>query len=417
MTVKNNVLWYILRSLEVSMQALVLFVITLMLFGKVYTLDNNYVVFCLGVSAVPVLILYLARWSVKQNLLLLFVHMGIGGFLVTRGTTAEERLAYWLLCIVLLIYSFSLCGKNHQVSQEKIPIGFGCIFLIAIIFGIPTAGANIGCVVMYAGGFFLILQILYKNYDSVNKYIMLNHGIANFPIRQVVAVNSFQMMILVSFFVGVMLIVGSDRINKMTVALGSLLWGIVKSLLRIFFSVGKDLEQGSSFVSEGMETNGIGELHAIANESFLTDIWNGLSTVVGSFVGVGVVVGLCVAVTVGITKGIRNLSGESVTDSKEFLVPGEMREFQIRSRSRKKNIGKGTNAKVRKLYKARVEKETEHGNNKTKEIMTASEITGIYLPDASEMVTSIYQKARYGKNCVTNEEVDIFKKELTEARL
>ena len=418
MTVKNNVLWFILRILEVSMQILILFVIALMLFRNVYVLDKDYVVFCGRVSAVPVLILYLARWNLKQNILLLLVHVLIGIFLVTRGTTAEERLAYLLLCIILLIYSFSLCGKNHQASQEKIPIGFGVLFVIAIIYGVPAAGESISWVVMYAGGFFLILQILYKNYDSVNKYIMLNHRIANFPISQVVAVNSFQMMILVSLFVGVMLIVGSDRINKMVVALGSWLWEIIKYLLRIFLSIGKEWEQGSSFVPESMETNGIEALQAIADESFLTDIWNGLGMVVASIVGVVLIVGLCVAVTVGITKVLRNLSGESVIDRKEFVVPGEIREFQMkRTRSKKKSMGKGTNAKIRKLYKARVEKEAEREDNKTKEMMTASEITGTYLSDVSEMVTNIYQKARYSQNCVTDEEVGMFKKELQETVL
>ena len=150
------------------MQIIILFVIALMLFRNVYVLDKDYVVFCGRVSAVPVLILYLARWNLKQNILLLLVHVLIGIFLVTRGTTAEERLAYLLLCIILLIYSFSLCGKNHQASQEKIPIGFGVLFVIAIIYGVPAAGASIGWVVMYAGGFFFILQILYKNYDKAS---------------------------------------------------------------------------------------------------------------------------------------------------------------------------------------------------------------------------------------------------------
>lgn len=427
MTGKNNVLWYLLRGLEVSMQALLFFAIALMLFGNVFLMGSKQIVFCAGISVLSAAVLYVVRRVIKQNILLILLHLGMGIFFLTRGGTGEERLAYLLFGGGVLLYSLLLCGNGGREAQEKVPIGFGCLFFAVMVYGSAMGVASIGFAAMYAGGIFFILQVLYKNYDSVNKYISLNRGIANFPIRQVVAVNSFQMTILVSLFSGVLLIVGCEKVSRMASALGGFLWESIKYLLRKLFSIGKDLEPGSTFVPEGGEGNGIAELHSIVQDSYLTDIWNGLGAVAGGVIGVVAVVGFCVAVTVGIAKAIRNLSGETGTDIKEFVVPGETREFYVgRNKRKKQRFGKGNNAKVRKLYKAQVEKRASRaecawddnagggssaGGGIIRENMTASEITERYLSDASEMVTPIYQKARYGKeSAVTEEELGRFRR-------
>ena len=95
-------------------------------------------------------------------------------------------------------------------------------------------------------------------------------------------------------------------------------------------------------------------------------------------------------------------------DVKEFIFAKDIRERSIKRRT-KSDLDKKLNKKVRSIYKAMVTRNATKKHNIINASMTPTEISNLYINQERETVTSIYEKARYGNDEVTKEEITILK--------
>lgn len=411
MTAKNNLLWIFLRILEMGMQILVFFIILLMLSYHIIGVSAAGIVGCLATSGLPVLALYLVRLLIKNNILIVVCHTAVAAFLLIRGVTPEEKLAYILLGVALLIYSFSLSNSDKKGGAEKIPIGFLTLFVVAAMLGKSAGLENIKWAGIYGGSIFIILQVLYLNFDNVNKYLCMNQEIAHLPVKQIVAVNTFQMSILVTLFCGIMILFSNKYVNRMVEIISGFVGGFITYIFRMIFSLGKDYKPKSVLTGGAGEGNGMDQMWAIVEESIWTDILNAIGMIFGSVIGVVLVIGFCVLIIVVVVKRLKNISFGGESDVKEFIVPGDVAEFQWRRKMRgKQEKGSGINYKARMLFKSHVIKAAARQGEQIRATMMPRELSGLYLGVQEKDVADIYEKARYSKENVTSEEIAVLKK-------
>ena len=411
-TAKNRVLRCLLRSMEAAMQILLFFVVLLMASCQFVSRDIRGIGKCFLLAALPVLVLYLTRLWVQNNVLILLTHIFVAVLVVTRGTTGDEIFAYIILSVALLVYSLSMGGTikmdsaTKRNSAEKLPLGFVCLFVAAIVLGRQMEFVQLETIGMYGGALFIILQILYMNFDSVNKYIVLNQGIANLPVKQIVWVNSFQMSVLVILFCGVTYLFGNSYVGRMVESISGFLGSVMKYLLRLLFSFGKDSRTKVYVPDESFGGGrGMQELWAIVEDTIWRDILNGIGMIFGSVVGSIGIIGLSALVLVLIIKKMKSMSFGGESDIKEFMVPSDVIEFFVSPKKKtEEEEVHGLNRKVRKLYKSYVKKRAAQKQGMVKGTMLPAEISEIYVEKEAGMVTEIYEKARYGSESVSAEE-------------
>ena len=411
MTAKNNLLWSFLRILEMGMQVLTFFIILLMLSYHIIGVSAAGILGCLLMSGLPVVALYFARLLIRNNMLNVVCHMAVAVFLFFSGVTPEEKLAYILLGVALLIYSFSLSNSGKKGGAEKIPIGFFCLFVVAAMLGKTAGLENIKWSGIYGGSIFIIFQVLYLNFDNVNKYLCMNQEIAHLPVKQIVAVNTFQMSILVTLFCGIMILFSNKYVNRAVEIISGFVGGFITYVLRVIFSLGKDYKPKSVLTGGPGEGNGMEQMWAIVEESIWTDILNAIGMIFGSVLGVVLVIGFCVLIIVVVLKKLKNISFGGESDVKEFIVPGDVVEFQWKRKKRgKQEKGSGSNFKARMLFKSRVMKAAAGRGEQIRATMMPHEISKLYLGAQEKDVADIYEKARYSKETVTGEEIAVLKK-------
>ncbi|MBO5336656.1 MAG: DUF4129 domain-containing protein [Lachnospiraceae bacterium] len=412
-TAKNRVLWCLLRSMEAAMQILLFFVVLLMASCQFISRNLWGIGKCFLLAALPVLVLYLTRLWAQNNVLILLTHIFVAVLVVTRGSTGDEIFAYIILSVSLLVFSLSIGGvaikrdsATKRNSAEKLPLGFVCLFVVAMVLGRQMEFVQLESIGMYGGALFIILQILYMNFDSVNKYIVLNQGIANLPVKQIVWVNSFQMSVLVILFCGVTYLFGNSYVGRMVESISGFLGSVMKCLLRLLFSFGKD---GRTKVYVPDESFGGGrgmqELWAIVEDTIWRDILNGIGMIFGSVVGSISIIGLSALLLVLIIKKLKSMSFGGESDIKEFMVPTDVIEFFVSPKKKtEEEEARGLNRKVRKLYKSYVKKRAVQKQGMVKGTMLPAEISETYVEKETVRVTEIYEKARYGSEPVSAEE-------------
>lgn len=400
----NRILVYCLRISEVVMQALVFFIILLMLYAFVSTRDIS-IVTCLLVSVLPVFVLYIARRHVHNGVILFMIHICAAAFIYIMGSTPAEKVVHIIAGAVLIIFSVSLSVKVQKDNQEKMPIGLISVFIVAVILGNYLESHSITLAGMYCGEVYIILQVVYHNFSNVNDFIMMNRDRTTLPVKQMITVNSFIMAILATLCIGVTLLFSNSYVNKMLHSVGLLMKDAVLSVLRFFFSL-LNYKEEESVITEPIEENGLTELQALAQDSASSDIINGILTIFG-IVLVTLVVILIIA---GLVRLIKTMgSSRSGEDVKEFILIKERKEFRIRQK-KKADREKSTNAKARKIYKSIVTKNAARCGNKINDSMVPADISKLYINGDQNLATDIYEKARYSNQQVTQQEVEALKK-------
>ena len=95
-------------------------------------------------------------------------------------------------------------------------------------------------------------------------------------------------------------------------------------------------------------------------------------------------------------------------DVKEFIFAKDIRDRSIKRR-KWSDFDNKLNKKARNIYKAMVTRNAIKKHDKIKASMTPTEISNLFINQESETATSIYEKARYGNEEVTKEEITILK--------
>lgn len=405
MSSRNLILVCCLRILEAGMQILVFFIILFMLSYTFVTEHDTRIITCLFISSIPVFVLYIARHHIHNSIVLFILHIGVAAFIFSMGNTAEEKVAYIIMGAILIIFSVSLCIKEQRENSEKLPVGLIGVFIGAVILGNYLGFDMITGAGIYCGEIYIILQVIHHNFSNVNHFIVLNRESKTLPAKQMIAVNTFIMSILITLCFGVIQIFGNGYVNRLLLSIVTLIKDAVFFVLRFLFSFGNH-EVKEPAAPNTLKDKGMAEFNALTQDSIWTNILNTIVTIIG----IALIIGFVILITVGLVRLVKRMgSSYSGEDVKEFIISKQNRESKIR-RGRKEEREITSNAKARKIYKSVVTKNAAKSGNKIIASMVPADISKLYINGDQNTATDIYEKARYSNKQITQEEIDTLKK-------
>lgn len=406
MNLINRVFLSSLRVMQIAMQFLVFLVSLIFLSHLSLFAEQTHMKTYLFLTAFPVLVLYIARYFIRNGFVLFFLHILIFPLLVKIGNIAGMPWSYGAMSLIWVIGSITFRTKHTR--NERMPEILVVVFIATVLFGNFIKSDMMIKTGLYTGVGFILLQILYYNFINFNYFIETNRTLTSLPIHQMLTVNFFIMGIVILVCVGSAFLFSHPAIEKMVLSTGRVLKYGISFLLRLLFR--GNHEQVNPPLPEKIMTEGpLNMLPIEAKDSIWTDILNGIGTGIGVIVGIGIIIFLFIKLYTTFINLIRNMNAaQNEQDEKEFILAKEFKEFRIK---RKKNNekDKSLNKKVRNLYKVIVTKNASKQGGSIKATMTPHEISNLYIHGEVDVATSIYEKARYGREEVSREDVERIK--------
>ena len=406
MVYKNTAAVYVLRAMELAMQLMVFSIIFILLYMGFFCRTDVGAVSCMAIISVPTVLLYIVRGWCPNRAVNVIAHAGalLYGFFVVQDEAG--RVAYFIAAAIMIIYSVSLILDSRNHFGEKMSAGMLVLFVGAMLAGGMTGTEVISRWAQYLGAAFMIVQVLYHNLNNLNDIMTINHGISNFPAGQMTKVNLFIMLTLCTVCAGAMLIINNTYVYRMLYALKKL----VLELLRRFFGL-FDIGGGApEFETSSQEQAAPSEGFPGAMESgLLQDILNGIAMLLGIVVLIAAVIFLAAA-AFRMMKRMKGRDGVQ-GDVREFLAPEEIRG-SLRRKRRGEDHGDGAavGIKVRRLYRQMVLKNAGRKKAAVDKSLTPCEISRKYIPDCADEATVIYEKARYGNEEISQQELERLRK-------
>jgi hypothetical protein len=407
MKFKRHALFYVLRIMEVVMQLTVFVMLLMLAYAFVSANVTSFLPYLLVVS-LPIVVLYFARRHVHQGILLIMIHVGVILYMLLVGNTEEEKIANVLVGIILMIVSINLRTRELKNKPEKMPVGLVGLFIVGVILGNYLELDTLAKASIYYGEVYILLQVIYRNFNNLHGFIQSNCELTTLPIKQMLSVNTFIMTILVTLCGGVMLLFHNSSVNHMLRSIVILIKDSILFVIKFLFSLFQHSED-KSVIKEKVQEKGLEELNELAKNNIWVDIINGIMMVLGIALVIIVVVAAIVSIVMAFVRLIRKMSSLNTgEDVKEFILSKEIREFRLRHH-RIDASEKSTNAKIRKLYKSIVIKNAEKCGDKINASMVPRDISNLYIHGDQNTATDIYEKARYSNQQITQEEIEVLK--------
>lgn len=406
MNLINRVFLSSLRLMQIAMQFLVFLVSLIFLSHLSLFAEQTHMGTYLYLTVFPVLLLYIARFFVRNGFVLFLLHILIFPILLKIGNTAGMPWSYGAMSLIWVIGSISFRTKHTR--DERISEILVVVFIATALFGNFTKSDMMIKTGLYTGVAFILLQILYYNFINFNYFIETNRSLTTLPVHQMLTVNFFIMGIVILVCTGSAFLFGHPAIEKMVLSAGRGLKYGISFLLRFLFRGNRE-QINSPLPEKIMAEKPMEMLPIAANDSIWTDILNGIGIGIGVIAGIGIIIFLFIKLYTTFINLIRNMNAaQNEQDEKEFILAKEFREFRIK---RKKNSekDKSLNKKVRNLYKTIVTKNASKQGGRIKATMMPHEISNLYIHGEVDIATSIYEKARYGREEMTKEDVERLK--------
>jgi hypothetical protein len=409
MSFRNGGLLFCLRGLEVIMQVLIFFIILFALSNTFVTASSTNVMSSLLGIVCPILVLYLARHHVRKGIFLFIIHIGVAFYMIMIGNSLEEKAVTILVGIILIIFSLVLSTKEDRGKEEKIPVGLGILFVVAVLLGDYMGTSILTKAGIYCGEIYIIVHVLYYNLSNLYEFIVINRDISSIPVKQMMVVNSFLMTILVTLSTGVMLLFGNTYITKMLLSFVTLIKEAIIFTLKILLSLFKSGDS-KEIISDTIEKSKLFDFANETQDSAWVDILEGIWRVLEIVLVILAITLFIIGVVITLVRLLNRMSSSSSEkDTKEFIIIKEIRRSFTRH-SKKGSTDYSANGKIRKLYKALVIRNATKSGNIIKSSMVPKDISDQYIQGNSSMATEIYERARYSNRQITQEDIEVLKK-------
>lgn len=390
----NRFLNFLLHILQVFMQMCVAVCTTnLVLHGFMhYEKFQMWNTLCIG----PVVaVYYLVKSFIKNGRLATFLHFA-GAFLVlfmVQGTT-EDKVLVMVPAIGFMYYSLK---KRTQKPFIQLDLGI----LVGCYIAGSTMNAESGMVLpMYATFIYMTAYFIWYNIDRLNAMLMENGSVKSFNAEQAVNVNSIMLTIFMLICIAAMFVLPNLQLQRIIYSGLLALWRVV---LAGFHALNISMPEGGYELEQSMENR----VEHYDDAPLMLEMSEGndiLDLIVIAFAGV-----IFVFMMVLVVRSLRNLRYHQSqgNDVKEFVTP-ILGKNKLKSGNDKSNFSlNGSNEQaVRKLYKGIVKKNLKKGQRVKKQQVPyeISENTMGWDENVRQM-TDIYEKARYGNENITKEEV------------
>lgn len=406
MTLQYRIFVACIRVMDLLMQGLLCLVLFISINQILFPMEEVTLLASIILVGIPVVFLYIARRFIFNGFLLFVIHLLLYVVLVYIGNRANVVWSYSIVSAGLMIASMAFRTKNNLF--ETMPLGAVAVFIIAIIAEHYVESSLMAKVSLNAGVLFILLQVLHYNFSNVADFILKNRERTSLPISQIIGVNSLIMTILIFICSATAYLFGLRIINKMVEQLGRWLKIAISFILRLLLpkATMPDVE---SIPEDLPINNNLEMLPEIGETSIWAEILNKIAFILGSILCILVIVFLLVKLVMLFMNLVKKMNVTTKEqDVKEFIFAKDIRERSIKRRT-KSELDKKLNKKVRSIYKAMVTRNAAKKHNIINASMTPTEISNLYINQERETVTSIYEKARYGNEEVTKEEITILK--------
>jgi len=379
-----------------------------------YDLKEQYLLY------LPILGIFLVILITEHYLtgILLYLTVNIGVVLLTLLIPMPilTRIFFLFVSGILIILSISSRLKHQENPMKKpnalIPAFLGLIYVIGSC--IKSFPADFMVTVSYYLTFtYVILLVLYKNLTNLRNYLDVNRFVQNIPTKQIDRTNLGMLALYEGIMVLAMILLPLTGIGNLFGYLGKALRYLV---VLIFRGMGSDTPADSTVDEFGPSDNGIAGLgfdDPSPTPAWLTIFYKVMTYVV--VIGVGLFL-LCVIIA-AIIRAVKKFH-------KPVKNSGDVEEF-ITARNDEKSsvlpslkdilkrpdwLDFSPNAVVRRTYRKTILKAAAEAPSPA---MTPSELeafAGLPAGNDTDLLHTLYEKARYTEGGVTKEEAKLLKK-------
>lgn len=368
----------------------------------------------MGVLLLPLLLYSFSRAYVRNLLLFTLIHLGSAILLIGFFPQWIGEAVAIFVCLIVMIGNSVRFRITESYYYKECPNLLTLIFLFTV-YGIA---AHIGMELLmqlcfYELMVFIIFYLISMNLENTEKFIHINRDTANFPVRQMKGVNQT----LLCFF-AVVLLVGMLLVPQFhPELLGAKMGEMIRLFLRWIFLHFMNEEIDSELMENNPVENQAGSRAEILDGTpsplalFLQELLLGLTKIL-------VVAGILFAVGYGLYQIYKRFYAVSLNEGadeegKDVVTVTESIPIIKRKREQDKTAG-SNNRKIRYQYKRSVKRRKGKGQILA-QTLTPTEIEDVLEQPIkeekqTERLITLYEKARYGKEECTREELEEVKK-------
>lgn len=348
-----------------------------------------------------VLVFYLAKVCIKNGKLSVIVHIIaiVSIWFVVQGAL-EDKLLVIIPAIVWFNYSM-----KRTTQKPFWPLDLG-ILIGTYILG-TTITAESGTVIpLYCTVIYIISYTIWYDIDNINKLVVENGSVKSFNAEQAINVNSIMMSIFLVIMLTAMAILPNRKLQTLLNGFLLMTWKVVlagfKALNIPMPKGGYELEQSLENKQEHYEEDTGGLMLDMTEGNMVLDL---------IAVAFALVIFVCMLVLV--LKSLKDLKyrHSKGNDVKEFVKPESLKREKKKEKEQKNFFFNTPNEiAVRKLYQAIITKNLKKGQSVQKSdapTQITKNIVG--LDENTVAMTQIYEKARYGHEKITQDEVNVLR--------
>lgn len=352
---------------------------------------------------------YFARRYIKSSEAFILVHIlfVVGAFFI--GTGEREKFIITGIIVALCIVSMVFRSHKDEKGHEKIPAAYIFVFLIEYYSGYASQNGVVMEFTIWCAVLYVILYLLYINFTRLEDLFFINSGKANFPEKRITSTNVIIMCFSTFAVLIGMLLFYSGPFGNIFVILKNAFLKFLSWILKFFLKdTGEEIESEFEYTLPTEESESETESNAKPVEMPFKDFLNALLVIIG-IVLVAVIV---VLIVIAIKKALTNVVNMRSTDADEIENIDEDIDERAESPKKKRRDeinDTDLNLKTRKIYKKHV-KSAQNTKGAPHNSDVPSDITQLFADgEDADMVTDIYEKARYSNETVTKDEVEIVK--------
>lgn len=368
----------------------------------------------MGILLLPLFLYLLVRMYVGNLFLFALLHIGCAGGLLLFFPRTHGEAAAILLCLLVMMVNSLRVRLIGPYRGNECP----SLIRIAFIFIVYVFAAYADRVLLMKLYFyeligFLFFYMISKNLENTEKFINQNLETANFPIRQIKGVNRTLLCFFAVVMLGGMLLTPQLHPERMASQLGH----IALIVLRWLFSLirTKELSPEPLLDLENSENMGEGLLLEEAVPSKLALILQFMMEVISVIVLIGLLLfGIGFSLYQIYKRFYENPLKTGEEEKKMDVITRTEHVPIFRKKKELQEESGGYSKKIRRHYKKSVKRRTGKEQILSPSL-TPTEIEsalGSPLMDGTEQerVIVLYEKARYGKEECTKEELEEIRK-------
>ena len=382
----------------------------------------------------PVIASYIFRLTIKNYYIFMILNIAFLVLSAMLSTTDLELMMYPLATLTVIGRSITLkqmtvrkgdyayvgeasydyTGLDNRDNKQLViraseRMGIACAIIPVVFYIIAEINDNTACrkleLIFFVA--FVLLYIVYNQLSKLNEEFKLSANKSEFPAKQMVNINTIMIVSMIvimgflmwSFYMG-------DYGNLFTM-IGSAFYFIFKAILTAF----AHLYDGDEPVTATEEKTNYdtGDIDLSGNDNYEA---SALATPV--FIAIAAVLMLVIIVIAIIAlvryakkfKNAKNIGSDTV----EYVsAQSGMKTVPVYKNTELSERDANLNKAFRKLYRKKV---LHTGKKKPKEDMLPGEITSEYITSdeaISQSITESYEKARYSKKSISQEELNALK--------